>query len=73
MSYIQTGLGLAFLVSLVLLFLSYNPNDEFNTWAMFAVGVAFTSTGYLIATIFDNSFVFDPSPENWRRKTDPRD
>ncbi len=71
---LQLFLFLAFVLSVVLLFLSYSPTDESNTWAMFAVGVAFTGTGYLIATIFDNqSFVYDPNPENWRRRTDPRD
>jgi hypothetical protein len=34
----------------------------------------FLSFGYLIDALFskDLTFVFDPNPENWRRKTDPQ-
>jgi hypothetical protein len=39
-----------------------------------AVSVALTGSGYLLAVLFGqhNAFVYDPSPENWRRRTDPQ-
>ena len=45
MSSVQTLLGFLLIISVVLLFLSYSPTDETNTWILFAVGVVFTGSG----------------------------
>ena len=45
MSSVQTLLGFLLIISVVLLFLSYSPTDETNTWILFAVGVMFTGSG----------------------------
>jgi len=74
MSAVQTMLGALFAFSLLLLFVNFSPMDEYNTWIYFAVMAMLTGSGYLVAVIFGqhNTFVFDPSPDNWRRRTDPR-
>jgi len=74
MSVVTTLLGTLFAFSLLLLFVNFSPMDEHNTWIYFAVLAMLTGSGYLVAVMFGqhNTFVFDPSPDNWRRRTDPR-
>lgn len=74
MSVVDKILGFLFAISIILLFLNFSPSDEYNTWAYFAAMAMITGSGYLVSKIFGqhNTFVFDPSPENWRRRTDPR-
>ena len=71
MSAIQTLLGVLLLVSLVLMFATFSPSDEENFWMFWAVSSVLFGSGYLFALLFGahNTFVFDPSPDNWRRKT----
>jgi len=56
----------------IITYLSYNPLDEDNTWISWSVLLVFLSFGYLIDMMFSDSlaFVYDPNPENWRRKVD---
>jgi hypothetical protein len=74
MSYVQTLVGALFAFSVILLFANFSPADELNTWIYYAVLAMLTGSGYLVAVIFGqhNTFVYDPSPDNWRRRTDPR-
>ena len=74
MSIRQSFLGGLIALVAVITYLSYNPLDETNTWISWAVTLIFLLFGYLIDMMFsdDLAFVFDPNPENWRRKTDPQ-
>jgi hypothetical protein len=63
-----------FTLSLVCLFATYSPADETHYWAYFATSAVIFGVGYMVDVMFgqDLTFVYDPSPENWRRRTDPQ-
>ena len=71
MSTIQTLLGTFLAVSVVFMFATFSPSDEDNFWMYWAVSAVLFGSGYLFAIMFGDqkNFVYDPSPENWRRKT----
>lgn len=58
----------------VLIFLTYSPSDPGHFWMYWCTLLVFLVFGYLMDMMFsaDMAFVFDPNPDNWRRKTDPR-
>jgi hypothetical protein len=65
-----------FLLALVatLVYLNYNPYDDKAGWILYATLWIFLAFGYLVDMMFcqDMLFVYDPNPENWRRKVDPQ-
>ena len=71
MPVIQTLLGTLLALSLVAMFATFSPSDETYFWMYWAVSAVLFGAGYLFAVMFGahNTFVYDPSPENWRRKT----
>ena len=61
-------------LSLVCLFATYSPADETYYWMYWATSALIFFFGYLVDVLFGAhlTFVYDPSPENWRRRTDPQ-
>ncbi|KAJ1417249.1 hypothetical protein B484DRAFT_365550 [Ochromonadaceae sp. CCMP2298] len=74
MSVTQAILGFLCVLFLVMTFLTFSPEDSRSFWIYWFTAFVFVFFGYLIDVIFgaELSFVFDPNPENWRRKTDPQ-
>ena len=60
-------------IASILVYASYNPSDDTNAWISPLVLWIFFFFGVLMDFMFSDemSFVFDPNPNNWRRKTDP--
>lgn len=58
----------------IMVFLTYSPSDPRYFWMYWCTLMVFLIYGYILDMMFsaDLAFVFDPNPENWRRKTDPR-
>ena len=58
----------------VITFMYYNPADDTAEWITPFVVLLFIFFGFLMDMLFsdDMSFVYDPNPNNWRRKTDPQ-
>jgi hypothetical protein len=67
-------LFIATLISLIGVAATYDPLDTLYFWHFWAVGVIFFGSGYMLDLMFGgyNTFVYDPNPINWRRKTDPQ-
>ena len=65
---------LLILLTSVLIFLTYSPSDPRYFWMYWCTLLVFLVFGYLLDMMFsaDMAFVFDPNPDNWRRKVDPR-
>ncbi len=65
-------LFLAFVISLILVAATYDGVTDF--WLFYATSSILFGSGLLVDWIFSgyNSFVYDPDPINWRRKTDPQ-
>lgn len=61
-------------LSIIMIFLTYSPSDPRYFWTYWCTIFVFLTFAYIIDMMFsaDLSFVFDPNPDNWRRKVDPR-
>eukprot|EP00636_Phaeomonas_parva_P008036 CAMPEP_0118857728 /NCGR_PEP_ID=MMETSP1163-20130328/4699_1 /TAXON_ID=124430 /ORGANISM="Phaeomonas parva, Strain CCMP2877" /LENGTH=78 /DNA_ID=CAMNT_0006791067 /DNA_START=191 /DNA_END=427 /DNA_ORIENTATION=+ len=53
---------------------AYSDELENQVWLAWIVGITFAAIILLFDCLFtqDNTFIYDPDPENWRRQTDPR-
>ena len=62
----------SFVISLILLAATYDGSSDF--WLFYATSSILFGSGLLVDWMFSgySSFVYDPNPINWRRKTDPQ-
>eukprot|EP00981_Chlorochromonas_danica_P000751 scaffold167_cov168-Ochromonas_danica.AAC.18 len=74
MGVIRDLLFVTMILAGIMVFLTYTPSDSRYFWTYWFLVFTFLFFGYLLDKLFcsDLVFVFDPNPENWRRKTDPQ-
>ena len=69
----RLNLQAALIVALAFLsFASYHEGTGSTAWIQYTTIAVILSFGYLFDVMFadDNSFIFDPDADNWRRKTE---
>ena len=74
MGFRRNLLFLLMLLTGIMAFLTYSPADYKYFWLYWLTAFVMFFFGWLMDVLFCENlvFVFDPSFENWKRKTDPR-
>ena len=73
MSVIPKLLSTLMILSAIMIYLTYTPSDSTYFWIYWCAIFVFLAFANIITALFsaDLMFVYDPSFNNWQRKTDP--